>query len=75
MTKNEVVEVGVTRITVDRGGFIRKDYVPAGQQVKWFVDELGERWIKFDLAPEGVQQKVVTIVIPAWRVVEVQYEK
>jgi hypothetical protein len=71
----QVVENGITRITVARSGAFNRDFTPAGQEVKWFEDELGQLWVKFDLAPESHQQNVVTLVIPASRVVEVQFRK
>jgi hypothetical protein len=75
VNRTEVVENGITRITVARSDVFNRDFVPAGQEVKWFEDELGQLWVKFDLAPASYQQNVVTLVIPASRVVEVQYKK
>lgn len=71
----EIVENGISNISISQSSAWNTKYQPAGQRAKWFRDELGQLWVKFDEAPSSLSQRIVTHVIPASRVVDVQYEK
>jgi len=70
---NEIIEEGITAILVSRSSNMNREFTPAGQRAKWFRDDLDQLWVKFDVAESTLSQDVVTHVIPASRVVDVQY--
>lgn len=72
--KHEIVEEGVTSIELAASSTWNRSYEPAGQQAKWFRDELGQLWVKFQTTQKG-DSAPVDRVWPASRVVEVQYDK
>lgn len=75
-TPMEIVEENIFGIYMERGGSFRSGFVkPAGQRAKWFQDELGQIWCKFETSPENDTSNVTQHVIPASRVVEVMYKK
>ena len=74
--EDEIIETGISMIEVETAGHRSKTYIPAGTRAKWFRDELGQLWVKFDEAPEGSQEDGYwQHVIPAGRVIRVTYRK
>lgn len=72
----EVVETGILEIHF-QGGIA---YRPYGGEAKWFVDELGARWVKFrvtrsegDMSVMTPRQFIRTHVVPAEQVESVWY--
>jgi hypothetical protein len=68
------VEEGVTYIEMAASTVFNRGFTPAGQRVKWFRDELGQLWVKFQTTRSG-DSAPIDRVWPADRVVEVQYAK
>lgn len=79
----EHTETGVTSIEMAASSTFNRDFVPLGGEVKWFRDEMGQRWVKFKTARltsrDGTMRTIPGTlkdrVWPASRVIEVQYDK
>lgn len=71
----EIVERDISSITIDLGAIsqVAKFCVPWKGEVKWFLDELNNQWVKFQEYNEGTQ-KTRTVVFPARLVLRVEYE-
>jgi len=69
----EIVETGITLLTIEFG-HAQRTFVPAGAEAKWFKDDLDQLWVKFSTTKSG-DRPPLQHVIPASRVVEVQYQK
>lgn len=63
-----ILESNIATITMD-DGYENADYDPVGGLVKWFRDELGQTWVKFDADPKS------QLVWPASQVRCVEYNK
>lgn len=70
----EIVETGITLLEISKSAAFNRTFVPAGGEAKWFKDELGQLWVKFSTTKAG-DQPPLQHVVPASRVVEVQYQK
>jgi hypothetical protein len=53
---DEIVEEGIFEVEISLSTVFNKVYQPAGQRAKWFRDELGQLWVKFDSAPPSLSQ-------------------
>jgi hypothetical protein len=73
--KKEIIEHDVHKVVVQADYYARnKQYKPVNGWVKWFVDDIGQTWCKFSTSITN-KPEIMQHVIPASRVVEVQYLK
>lgn len=85
MSDAEIIEQGVATIELAASQQWNRDFEPFDGKVKWFRDELGQIWVKFQTGriqtivhPHDTEERVVDLkdhVWPASRVVEVVYNK
>ena len=80
--KHEIVEEGIAEIELAASTVYNRSFKPYDGRAKWFRDELGQIWVKFQTArtphPHDTEERVVDRkdhVWPADRVVCVTYEK
>jgi hypothetical protein len=70
MEQASIVEEHIAEIELAATDAETRRYEPQGGRAKWFVDELGQRWVKF--VPVGQELEEVW---PAERVVRVAIRK
>lgn len=75
----EIIEDGVTGITVEWAGYEGHVFRPINGRVKFFRDQMKQKWAKF-LVPHmdgagGRSDKNTILVVPADRIVAVHYDK
>lgn len=70
---HEIVEQGIGWITFMMSDFLEEEFLPDDGIVKWFVDELGSKWVKFRQCYEDGSRE--DLVIPHERVLCVGYPK
>ena len=70
MEQPSIVEENIAEIELAAAGTETRSYVPRGGRAKWFVDELGQRWVKFVPVDQELEE-----IWPAERVVRVAVRK
>lgn len=68
-----ILEEGIAEIVIARSTVFNMTYHPLKGWAKWFRDELGQVWVKFNVRGATSEQAVQHWVYPADRVVGVRY--